>query len=172
MKYVLVLLFACGRGCGSPAEVIITNFKPGTMEAWGLGYDDVAARNPGVIYAAGSTYGTTGPDAPREGADLAAQAAGGLISTTGRLGGEPTPVGATVADHTASQNLLSGVLAALLARHRTGRGQRIDLANAGQSRGGLGVAERERVGGAVEHGPLLVGPHLVEGGLVELADRL
>ena len=73
------------------ADVVITNFKPGTMEAWGLGYEDVAARNPGVVYAAGSTFGTVGPDAHREGADLAAQAAGGLISTTGRVGGEPTP---------------------------------------------------------------------------------
>jgi crotonobetainyl-CoA:carnitine CoA-transferase CaiB-like acyl-CoA transferase len=108
------------------ADVVITNFKPGTMESWGLGYEDIAARNPGVVYAAGSTFGTIGPDAHREGADLAAQAAGGLISTTGRLGGDPTPVGATVADHTACQNLVSGVLAALLARHRTGRGQRID----------------------------------------------
>jgi len=108
------------------ADVVITNFKPGTMEQWGLGYDDVAARNPGIVYATGSTFGTLGPDAQREGADLAAQAAGGLISTTGRRGGDPTPVGATVADHTASQNLVGGILAALLARHRTGRGQRVD----------------------------------------------
>ena len=113
------------------ADVIITNFKPGTMEAWGLGYDDVAARSPGVVYAAGSTFGTLGPDAHREGADLAGQAAGGLISTTGLLGGDPTPVGATIADHTASQNLLSGILAALVARHRTGRGQRIDTSLVG-----------------------------------------
>jgi crotonobetainyl-CoA:carnitine CoA-transferase CaiB-like acyl-CoA transferase len=108
------------------ADVVITNFKPGTMDAWGLGYEDVAARNPAVVYATGSTFGTIGPDAHREGADLAGQAAGGLISTTGRLGGEPTPVGATIADHTASQNLVSGILAALLARQRTGRGQRVD----------------------------------------------
>ena len=61
-----------------------------------------------VVYAAGSTFGTVGPDANREGADLAAQAAGGLISTTGRRRRRPTPVGATIADHTASQNLVSG----------------------------------------------------------------
>ena len=58
------------------ADVVITNFKPGTMESWGLGYDEVAARNRLVVYAAGSTYGTVGPDATREGADLAGQAAG------------------------------------------------------------------------------------------------
>jgi crotonobetainyl-CoA:carnitine CoA-transferase CaiB-like acyl-CoA transferase len=113
------------------ADVIITNFKPGTMESWGLGYDDVAARNPRIVYAAGSTFGTIGPDAFREGADLAGQAAGGLISTTGLRGGEPTPVGATIADHVASQNMVSGILAALLARDRTGRGQRIDTSLVG-----------------------------------------
>src|SRR5580765_6242624 len=81
------------------ADVVITNFKPGTMEAWGLGYEDLAARNPRLVYAAGSTFGLHGPDSGREGADLSAQAVGGLISTTGRSGGEPSPVGATIADH-------------------------------------------------------------------------
>ncbi len=107
------------------ADVVITNFAPGTMDGWGLGYDDVAARNPGVVYAAGSTFGTEGTDAKREGADLSGQAAGGLISTTGRDGGEVTPVAVTIADHVASQNLVAGILAALVARERTGRGQRV-----------------------------------------------
>ena len=108
------------------ADVVISNFKPGTMDGWGLGYDDVAARNPAVVYASGSTFGSLGPDAHREGADLSAQAAGGLISTTGVDGGEPTPVGATVADHIASQNLVAGILAALVARGRTGQGQHVE----------------------------------------------
>ncbi len=107
-------------------DVVITNFTPGTMEAWGLGYDDIAERNPRIVYAAGSTFGPEGPDATREGADLSAQAAGGLISTTGVDGGDPTPVAVTIADHIASQNLVAGILAALVARERTGRGQRID----------------------------------------------
>ena len=110
---------------GEWADVVITNFAPGTLERWGLAYDDVAERNPRVIYAAGSTFGTEGTDATREGADLSAQAAGGLISTTGRDGDDVTPVGITIADHIASQNLVSGVLAALLVRERTGRGQKI-----------------------------------------------
>lgn len=105
------------------ADVVITNFAPGTMDAWGLGYDDVAARNPRVVYAAGSTYGTEGTDAAREGADLSAQSAGGLISTTGRDGQEVTPVGVTIADHISGQNIVAGVLAALFAREKTGRGQ-------------------------------------------------
>jgi crotonobetainyl-CoA:carnitine CoA-transferase CaiB-like acyl-CoA transferase len=107
------------------ADVVITNFAPGTMDGWGLGYEDVAARNPRVIYAAGSTYGTEGPDARREGADLSAQSAGGLISTTGRDGQEVTPVGATIADHISCQNLVGGIVAALFARERSGKGQRV-----------------------------------------------
>jgi crotonobetainyl-CoA:carnitine CoA-transferase CaiB-like acyl-CoA transferase len=109
------------------ADVMLSNFKPGTLDAWGLGYDDVAARNPRIVYACGSLFGPEGPAATREGADLAGQAAGGLISTTGTDSGEPTPVGATIADHIASLNMSAGVLAALVARERTGRGQRIDV---------------------------------------------
>ncbi len=107
------------------ADVVISNFAPGTMEGWGLGYDELAARNRRLICAAGSTFGTEGAKARREGADLSGQAAGGLISTTGRPGGEPTPVGATIADHIASQNLVGGILAALLERERTGQGQAV-----------------------------------------------
>jgi CoA:oxalate CoA-transferase len=108
------------------ADVVITNFKPGTMDDWGLGYTDAAARNAGIIYAMGSSFGAEGPDANREGADLSAQAAGGIISTTGGNGTDPSPIGATVADHIAGQNLLAGVLAALYARERTGRGQLVE----------------------------------------------
>jgi formyl-CoA transferase/CoA:oxalate CoA-transferase len=113
------------------ADVVISNFKPGTMEGWGLGYEEIAARNPGIVYASGSTFGAAGADAKREGADLSGQAAGGLISTTGVDGGDPTPIGATIADYIASQNLVSGVLAALLARQRTGRGQRLETSLVG-----------------------------------------
>jgi crotonobetainyl-CoA:carnitine CoA-transferase CaiB-like acyl-CoA transferase len=107
------------------ADVVLTNFVPGTMERWGLDYDTIAARNPRVVYASASTYGSVGPDAAREGADLAGQAAGGLISTTGTDGGDVTPIGATIADHIGAQNLLTGILGALLARERTGRGQAV-----------------------------------------------
>jgi len=113
------------------ADVIVTNFTPGTMEGWGLGYDEVAARNPRVIYGTASTFGERGHDASRAGADLSGQAAGGLIATTGVDGGDPTPIGATVADHIGSQNLAAGILAALFARERTGRGQRVDVSLVG-----------------------------------------
>ena len=66
------------------------------------------------------------PTRTREGADLSAQAAGGLISTTGGNGSDPSPIGATIADHVSGQNLLAGVLAALYARERTGRGQLVE----------------------------------------------
>ena len=113
------------------ADVLITNFTPGTMDAWGLGYEEVAARNPRIVYATGSTYGHAGPDSQRSGADLSGQAAGGLISSIGMDNEDRTPVGATIADHIASQNIVSGVLAALVARERTGRGQRVDTSLVG-----------------------------------------
>jgi CoA:oxalate CoA-transferase len=113
------------------ADVIVTNFKAGTMDDWGIGYAAVSARNPRIIFAAGSVYGPKGPNAKSEGADLAGQAAGGLISTTGSTDGHPTPVGATIADHIASLNMTIGILAALRAREATGRGQTVDVSLVG-----------------------------------------
>lgn len=109
------------------ADVLITNFKPGTMESWGLGYEDLEKAFPRLIWAAGSTFGPEGPDSNREGADLAAQCAGGLVSTTGRDGDPPSPVGITIADHIASLNLTCGILAALHARQSNGRGQKVEV---------------------------------------------
>ena len=114
------------RRLAARADVMISSFRPGVMDAWGLGYEALAAINPRLIYATASAFGPVGPEAPREGADLSGQAAGGLISTTGADGEFPSPVGAVIADHSASQNLVTGILAALLARERTGRGQRVD----------------------------------------------
>ncbi len=109
------------------ADVLVANFKPGTLEAWGLSYEALSKSNPGLIYAMGSTFGPEGKGADREGADLAGQAAGGLISTTGSDGEPPTPVGATIADHIGSMNMTVGILAALFSRNITGKGQRIDV---------------------------------------------
>ena len=109
------------------ADVLVANFKPGTLDGWGLGYETLRETNPGLIYAMGSTFGPDGKGADREGADLAGQAAGGLISTTGSDGGPPTPVGATVADHIGSMNMAVGILAALFSRQSSGKGQRIDV---------------------------------------------
>lgn len=115
------------------ADVVISNFKPGTLDEWGVGYEAAAARNPRVIYAMGSSYGSKGVKTRREGADLGGQAAGGLISTIGGAGNEPSPVGATIVDHLGSQNIVAGVLAALLQRERTGRGQQIETSLVGSA---------------------------------------
>ena len=115
------------KALAAEADVVLSNFKAGTMEAWGLGFEDLAALNPGLIWAAGSAFGHLGVDADREGADLAGQCAGGLISTVGHDGAPASPVGVTIADHIASQNMLAGILAALVSRGRTGTGQRIDV---------------------------------------------
>lgn len=95
------------------ADVFVSNFKPGTLDAWGVGYGEASQRTPRIIYAMGSSFGPEGPDAQREGADLSGQAGGGIISTTGGAGSDPSPIGATIADHISGQNLLAGVLAAL-----------------------------------------------------------
>lgn len=115
------------------ADVLMSNFVPGTLEAWGLGYDEMAALNPRLVYAAASAFGPIGPDACREGADLVAQAASGLIATTGVDGHEPSPMGAAIADHSGSQNLVIGILAALMHRHSSGLGQRVDVSLLGAS---------------------------------------
>lgn len=109
------------------ADVLIHNFVPGTMEEWQLSYEELAAINPSLIYASGSSFGPLGPDSPREGADTIGQAWGGLISTTGTDEGDPTPVGVLIADHTGCQNLTTGVLGALVHRERTGEGQRVEV---------------------------------------------
>jgi formyl-CoA transferase/CoA:oxalate CoA-transferase len=107
------------------ADVLISNFVPGTLDGWGLGFEALARRNPRLIFATGSTFGPIGPDADQRGADLAGQASGGLIRRTGPR--DLRPIGVTIADHLASQNMANGILAALHARQRTGRGQRVDV---------------------------------------------
>ena len=113
------------------SDVLLSNFQPGTLDEWGLGYEHLSAINPGLIWAAGSFLGPVGPDAAREGADMVGQAYGGIVSANGIDGGDLTPVGALVADHCGSQNLCNGILAALFARERTGRGQRVDASLVG-----------------------------------------
>ena len=108
------------------ADILIENFAPGTAERFGIGYDQVAARNPGVVYASVTGFGRdAGAGLP--GYDFLIQAVGGLMSMTGPPDGEPTKTGVALVDVLAGQNLVSGVLAALLARQRTGRGQRVDV---------------------------------------------
>lgn len=109
------------------ADVLVSNFSAGTLDGWGLGYEDLSATNPRLIWAAGNTFGPCGDARNREGADLAAQCAGGLATTTGRDGEPPSPVGVTIADHIGSLNMTCGILSALHARATTGRGQKVEV---------------------------------------------
>ncbi len=110
------------------ADVVIENFRKGTMERLGLGYEEVLKpRNPRLVYCAVSGYGRSGPHADRAGFDLVAQGLSGLMSITGEGPGRPpVKVGAPVTDITAGILAALGVCAALIRRRRTGEGQMVD----------------------------------------------
>jgi formyl-CoA transferase len=109
------------------SHVIVENFKLGTMERWSLSYQNLAPRNPGLIYCSISGYGRTGPDASLPGYDYVMQGVGGIMSITGEPDGPPGKVGVAIVDLTAGMFALSSILAALRVRDLTGQGQRIDL---------------------------------------------
>ncbi|GAC1341841.1 MAG: CaiB/BaiF CoA-transferase family protein [Candidatus Dormibacteria bacterium] len=109
------------------ADVLLENFRPGTAARLGLGYADLAARNPRLVYASISGYGQTGPYAQHPGYDAIAQALGGVMSVTGEPDGAPVRVGNSAADIGAAMWAVIGVLAALHARQSTGRGQWVDI---------------------------------------------
>ena len=99
------------------ADVVIENYRPGTMEKLGLGYDVLKEINPGIIYGACSGFGHTGPYSKRAGYDIVGQAMGGLMSTTGWPGGPATRCGTPMGDVLGGLNLTVGVLAAFKIRH-------------------------------------------------------
>ncbi|MBI3952909.1 MAG: CoA transferase [Chloroflexi bacterium] len=107
------------------SDVLLQNFRPGVMERLGLGYADVAARNPRIIFMSASCYGDTGPWRDLGGGDIMVQGAGGLMSITGPLGGEPVAVGCHAVDLFGSLLVLYGITMGLLVRERLGIGQEI-----------------------------------------------
>jgi len=109
------------------ADVVVENFRPGTAARLGLGYDDLAAENPGLVYASISGYGQTGPDSHRAGYDAIAQARSGIMSVTGEADGPPVRVGVSSADLVAGMWAVIGILAALRERDRSGQGQWVDI---------------------------------------------
>ena len=109
------------------ADVLVENFRPGTAARLGLGYPQLSATNPRLVYASISGYGQTGPYTGEPGYDAIAQALGGIMSVTGETDGPPVRVGVSTADLGAGMWALVGILAALHARHRTGRGQWVDV---------------------------------------------
>jgi crotonobetainyl-CoA:carnitine CoA-transferase CaiB-like acyl-CoA transferase len=108
------------------ADVIIENHRKGTLEKLGLGYDVLSALNPRLVYCAVSGYGRTGPYADKPGFDLIAQGFAGIMSITGEPGGPPAKSGTSVADINAGILAALGVVAALLSRATTGRGQIVE----------------------------------------------
>lgn len=109
-------------------DVVVENFRPGTMEKLGLGYEEIKKVNPKIIYAACSGFGHTGPYSKRPAYDAVVQAMGGLMSITGEEGGTPTRTGSSIGDITAGLFTAIGILAAINHRTNTGEGQKVDVA--------------------------------------------
>jgi CoA:oxalate CoA-transferase len=110
------------------ADVLVENFRPGTLAGLGYGWDVLHARWPRLVYAAVSGFGHSGPYSGRPSYDMVAQAMGGVMSVTGQPGGPPTRVGTSVGDITAGLFCVIGIGAALFDRQRTGQGQFVDVA--------------------------------------------
>src|SRR5579863_4756595 len=109
------------------ADVLVQNFRPGSLDRKGLGYEDLKVLNPGLIFCSISGYGQSGPRRELPGYDYIAQAESGLMSITGEVNGEPLPVGSPIEDASTGMYACISILAALRAREQTGRGQHIDL---------------------------------------------
>ncbi|MCX9193865.1 carnitine dehydratase [Carbonactinospora thermoautotrophica] len=114
------------RALAARADVLVENFRPGTMDRLGLGYADLVKVNPRLIYCSITGFGSAG-GAALPGYDLLVQAVGGLMSVTGEPGGEPIKTGVAVVDVLTGLHACVGILAALRHRDRTGEGQRVEV---------------------------------------------
>lgn len=110
------------------ADVIVENFRPGTMEKLGLGYDVLKEINPKIIYGAASGFGHSGPYSKRAAYDAVVQGMGGIMSITGQKDGVLTRVGPSIGDIAAGLFTAIGILTALVSRNETGKGQKVDVA--------------------------------------------
>ncbi|GIT79175.1 putative L-carnitine dehydratase [Leifsonia sp. LS1] len=117
---------ADARRLASTADVVVENFRPGVMEAFGLDEASLRADNPGLVYCSITGFGREA-GAALPGYDLLVQAVGGLMSITGAPEGEPSKVGVALVDILTGQNALAGILLALRSRDETGRGSRVDV---------------------------------------------
>ena len=109
------------------ADVLVENFKPGTLEKWGYGWKEVSKKYPKLIYASASGFGQTGPLKELPAYDMVVQGMGGLMSVTGQPNSEPTRVGTSIGDITAGLFTAIGINAALYDRKKTGKGMYIDV---------------------------------------------
>jgi crotonobetainyl-CoA:carnitine CoA-transferase CaiB-like acyl-CoA transferase len=110
------------------ADIVVENFRPGTMERLGLSYEAMQVRRPRLVYCSVSGFGQTGPRRLEPGYDAMMQAEAGLMSITGAADGPPFRLGVAIGDIATGLFAVQGILAALFARERTGRGQRVDVA--------------------------------------------
>ncbi|HUG37437.1 MAG TPA: CoA transferase [Candidatus Limnocylindrales bacterium] len=109
------------------SDVLLENFRPGTMDRLGLGYDALRAENPRLVYCAVSGFGESGPESSRPGYDLIVQGESGVMDLTGFPDGPPVKVGNSIGDLVAGMSAAQGITLALLARERTGRGQKVEI---------------------------------------------
>ena len=109
------------------ADVLVENFKPGTLEKWGFGWKELSKKYPKLIYASASGFGQTGPLKELPAYDMVVQGMGGLMSVTGQPNSEPTRVGTSIGDITAGLFTAIGINAALYDRQKTGKGMYIDV---------------------------------------------
>ena len=116
------------RRLAAQSDILVENFRPGDLARYGLDYASLAALNPRLIYCSITGFGQTGPNAHRVGYDFLVQGEGGLMSLTGDPDGPPMKAGVGIADLMCGMYAAVGILAAVQARHATGRGQQIDLA--------------------------------------------
>ena len=116
------------RKLAARADILVENFRPGTLEQWGLGYDTLAAANPGLVMVRISGYGQTGPYRQRPGFGVIGEAMGGLRYVTGTPDRPPSRVGVSIGDTLSALYGVIGAMCALEARRRTGKGQVVDVA--------------------------------------------
>jgi crotonobetainyl-CoA:carnitine CoA-transferase CaiB-like acyl-CoA transferase len=116
------------RDLALQSDVLVENFRPGTLEKFGLDFETLHELNPKLIYCSITGFGQTGSMRDKPGYDFMIQALGGLMSITGEPEGEPMKTGVAVVDLFAGQNAIIAILAALQARTLTGRGQHLDIA--------------------------------------------
>jgi len=109
------------------ADILVENFKPGTLDKWGFGWNEVSKKYPKLIYASASGFGQTGPLKELPAYDMVVQGMGGLMSVTGHPNSEPTRVGTSIGDITAGLFTAIGINAALYDRQKTGKGTFIDV---------------------------------------------
>lgn len=120
-----------GRGLAArlaaASDVLVENFLPGTLDGWGLGYDVLSQQNPRLVYCSITGFGQTGPRRDEPGYDIMIQGLAGVMSITGEPDGPPMKLGVAISDITAGILAGQAILAALYAREKSGRGERIDM---------------------------------------------